>query len=155
TFWLGGIVPIAYWMLALLVLLDVTLIASPWLAGDADRIVVVWTTVDTPRQAIPYAIVGILFIPVLWYLVGLLVAVQAAVACGPCRARRTSAPCGRGAQPVRAGRVRHCAARQRRRPAHRLPAQGPRRRCRRVRRNAAQGRQRRRSHRPRCRTASA
>ena len=80
TFWLGGIVPIAYWMLTLVALLDVTLIASPWLAGDADRIVVVWTTVDTPRQAIPYAIVGILFIPVLWYLVGLLAAVQAAVA---------------------------------------------------------------------------
>jgi signal transduction histidine kinase len=80
TFWLGGIVPIAYWMLMLLALLDVTLIASPWLAGGADRIVVVWTTVDTPSQAIPYAIVGILFIPVLWYLVGLLVAVQAAAA---------------------------------------------------------------------------
>jgi signal transduction histidine kinase len=80
TFWLGGIVPIAYWMLALLALLDVTLIASPWLAGDADRIIVVWTTVDTPRQAIPFAIVGILFIPVLWYLVGLLAAVQATAA---------------------------------------------------------------------------
>jgi signal transduction histidine kinase len=80
TFWLGGIVPIAYWMLGLLILLDVTLIASPWLAGDANRIVLVWTTVETPRQAIPYAIAGILVIPVLWYLVGLLVAVQAAVA---------------------------------------------------------------------------
>lgn len=80
AFWLGGVVPIAYWMLTLLALLDLTLIASPWLAGDADRIVVVWTTVDTPRQAIPYAIVGILLIPVLWYVAGLLVAVQAAVA---------------------------------------------------------------------------
>jgi signal transduction histidine kinase len=79
AFWLGGIVPIAYWMLALLALLDFTLIASPWLAGDADRIVVVWATVDTPRQAIPYAILGTLFIPVLWYLLGLLAAVQATV----------------------------------------------------------------------------
>jgi signal transduction histidine kinase len=80
AFWLGGIVPILYWTFALLALLDVTLIASPWLAGGADRIIVVWTTVDTPRQAVPYAILGVLVIPVLWYLLGLLAAVQASVA---------------------------------------------------------------------------
>lgn len=78
--WLGGIVPLAYWMLTLLALLDFTMIASPWLAGEADRIVVVWTTVDTPGQAVPYAIVGVLLIPVLFYVVGLLAAVQAMVA---------------------------------------------------------------------------
>src|SRR5688572_21360757 len=33
-----------------------------------------------PRQAIPFAILGILFIPLLWYLIGLLAAAQAAVA---------------------------------------------------------------------------
>jgi signal transduction histidine kinase len=80
TFWLGSIVPLAYWMYALLVLLDFTLIASPWLAGHADEIVVVWTTVDTPRQAIPFAIMGVVVLPVLWYLAGLLAAGQAAVA---------------------------------------------------------------------------
>ncbi len=80
AFWLGGVVPIVYWLLALLVLVDFMLIASPWLAGDADQIVVVWTTVDTPSQAIPYSIVGILVIPVLWYVVGLLAGVQATVA---------------------------------------------------------------------------
>jgi signal transduction histidine kinase len=80
TYWLGSIVPLAYWILALLVLLDFTLIASPWLAGDADEIVVVWTTVDTPRQAIPYAIVGVLLFPVLWYVFGVLAAAQAAMA---------------------------------------------------------------------------
>ncbi|WP_019872524.1 sensor histidine kinase [Salinispora oceanensis] len=78
--WLGGAVPVAYWMLSLLVLLDFTLIASPWLAVDSDRVILVQTTVDTPGQAIPYAVVGLLFIPVLWYLLGLLVAVQAVVA---------------------------------------------------------------------------
>lgn len=80
TFWLAGAVPVAYWMLFLLILLDFTLIVSPWMASDADRIVVVWITVDPPSQAIPYAIVGLLFIPVWWYLVGLLVAAQAVVA---------------------------------------------------------------------------
>lgn len=78
--WLGSIVPLAYWMFALLVLLDFTLIASPWLAGDADEIVLVWTTVDTPRQAVPYAIVGVLLVPVLWYGFGVLAAAQAEVA---------------------------------------------------------------------------
>ncbi|MFG3684962.1 sensor histidine kinase [Micromonospora sp. NPDC047740] len=80
AFFLGGVVPIAYWLLTLLALLDLTLIASPWLAGDADQVVVVWSTVDTARQAIPYAVVGVLFVPMLWYLAGLLVAVQAALA---------------------------------------------------------------------------
>lgn len=80
AFWLGCVVPIAYWTLTLLALLDFTLIAGPWLVGDTERIVLVWTTVGTPRQAVPYAIGGVLLLPVLWYLVGLLAAVQAAVA---------------------------------------------------------------------------
>jgi signal transduction histidine kinase len=80
AFWLGGIVPIAYWLFALLALVDFMLIASPWLAGDANQIVVVWTTIDTPSQAIPYAIVGLLVVPLLWYLVSLLVGVQVTVA---------------------------------------------------------------------------
>ena len=78
--WLGGVIPIAYWVFAVLVLLDLTLLAGPWLAANDDRVVLVWATVDTPGQAIPYAIVGLLLVPVLWYLAGLLVAGQAAVA---------------------------------------------------------------------------
>ncbi|MFI2647672.1 histidine kinase [Micromonospora fulviviridis] len=78
--WLGGVVPLAYGMFALLALLDVTLVAGPWLAGGTERIVLVWTTVDTPRAAVPYAVAGVLAAPGLGYLAGLLVAVQAAVA---------------------------------------------------------------------------
>ncbi|MFJ8579524.1 sensor histidine kinase [Micromonospora sp. NPDC093277] len=78
--WLGGAVPLAYGIFALLMLLDLTLLAGPWLAGDEDRVVLGWVTVDTPGQAVPYAIVGLLLVPVLWYLAGLLVAGQAAVA---------------------------------------------------------------------------
>lgn len=80
TCWLGAVVPLAYGMFLLLVLLDLALIAGPWLAGDTDRIALGWTTVDSPREAVPYAIVAVLLIPVLWYLAGLLVAGQAAVA---------------------------------------------------------------------------
>ena len=72
--------PLAYWLLFLIGLLDLTLIASPWLVGDADPVIVVWTTVDTARQAIPYAAVGVLGVPALVYLAGLLAAGQAAVA---------------------------------------------------------------------------
>ncbi|MEU1602172.1 sensor histidine kinase [Micromonospora matsumotoense] len=80
TFLLGGLVPLAYWLLFLITLLDLTLIASPWLAGDAHSVIVVWTTVDTARQAIPYAALGVLGVPALVYLAGLLAAGQATVA---------------------------------------------------------------------------
>ncbi|WCN83421.1 sensor histidine kinase [Micromonospora sp. LH3U1] len=79
-FWLGGFAPVAYWVFLLLVLLDLGMVTSPWLAGDANQPVVIWRTVHTPGEAIPYAIVGVLLIPVLWYAAGLLAAVQAAVA---------------------------------------------------------------------------
>ncbi|MEU4366112.1 sensor histidine kinase [Micromonospora chersina] len=78
--WLGAVVPLAYAMFALLVLLDVALVAGPWLAGGDERIVLVWTTVDTPRAAVPYAVAGLLAVPGLGYLAGVLVAGQAAVA---------------------------------------------------------------------------
>ncbi|WP_416902448.1 sensor histidine kinase [Micromonospora echinospora] len=80
TFWLGGVVPVAYWMCTLLALIDGMLIASPWLVRDANDVIVLWTTVDTPREAVPYAIGALLLVPVLWYLFGLLVAGQAVVA---------------------------------------------------------------------------
>lgn len=79
-FWLGGFTPVAYWVFLVLVLLDLGMITSPWLAGDANEPVVIWQPIDTTGEAIPYAIVGVLLIPVLWYAAGLLAAVQAAVA---------------------------------------------------------------------------
>ncbi|MFI7492377.1 histidine kinase [Micromonospora echinaurantiaca] len=78
--WLGTVVPIAYWVFALVALLDLTLVASPWLAGDADEVIVVWATVDTPSEAVPYAVLGVLAVPALWYAAGALAAGQAAVA---------------------------------------------------------------------------
>ena len=79
-FWLGGFTPVAYWVFLVLVLLDLGMISSPWLAGDANQPVVIWQPIDSTGEAIPYAIVGVLLIPVLWYAVGLLAALQAAVA---------------------------------------------------------------------------
>ncbi|MEH1098935.1 sensor histidine kinase [Micromonospora sp. CPCC 205561] len=80
TFWLGGVVPLGYAVFTLLVLLDLTLVASPWLVGDADEVVVLWSTVDTAGEAVPYAVVGVLLLPVLWYGLGVLAASQGAVA---------------------------------------------------------------------------
>ncbi|SCG37185.1 sensor histidine kinase [Micromonospora humi] len=80
TAWLATVVPLAYGTFGLLVLLDVALVAGPWLAGGGDRIVLVWATVDTPAGAVPYAVAGVLAAPALLYLAGLLVAGQAAVA---------------------------------------------------------------------------
>ncbi|MFG2009597.1 histidine kinase [Micromonospora sp. NPDC048868] len=79
TFWLGGVVPLGYTVSTLLVLLDLTLVASPWLVGDADEVIVVWTTVDTAGEAVPYAVLGVLLLPVLWYGLGALAAAQGAV----------------------------------------------------------------------------
>ncbi|MBM7493552.1 signal transduction histidine kinase [Micromonospora luteifusca] len=78
-FWLGGFVPVAYWVLLLLVLLDLGMVTSPWLVGDAEP-VVVWRPIETTGEAIPYAIVAVLLLPVLCYAAGLLAAAQAAVA---------------------------------------------------------------------------
>ncbi|GAA4572423.1 sensor histidine kinase [Micromonospora coerulea] len=80
TVWLGSVVPVAYWIFALITLLDLMLVASPWTAGHADGVVVWWTTIDTPRQAVPYAILGGLLAPLLWYGVGALAAAQGAMA---------------------------------------------------------------------------
>ncbi|MCF0092372.1 sensor histidine kinase [Micromonospora sp. MH99] len=78
-FWLGGFVPVAYWVFLVLVLLDIGMVTSPWLAGDSDP-VVIWRPIESAGQAIPYAVVGVLLLPVLCYGVGLLAAGQAAVA---------------------------------------------------------------------------
>jgi hypothetical protein len=77
---LGAVVPVAYWLLTLVAALDVMLIAGPWLASEADRVVLVWTTVDTPREALPFAVVGVLLLPLLAYLAGAVAAGQAFVA---------------------------------------------------------------------------
>ncbi|MEU5784387.1 sensor histidine kinase [Micromonospora lupini] len=78
-FWLGGFVPVAYWVFLVLVLLDVGMVTSPWLAGDNEP-VVIWQPIDSTGEAVPYAIVGVLLLPVLCYGVGLLAAGQAAMA---------------------------------------------------------------------------
>ncbi|MEV0429170.1 histidine kinase [Micromonospora sp. NPDC050495] len=77
---LAAVVPAGYGMFALLALVDVALLTGPWLAGHGERIVLLEATVDTPRQAVPYALLALLLVPVLWYAAGLLVAGQAAVA---------------------------------------------------------------------------
>ncbi|MEH0984453.1 sensor histidine kinase [Micromonospora sp. CPCC 205556] len=79
AFFLGAVVPVAYWAVLLIVVMDLALVTGPWLAGDADRVVLAWTVVDTPGEAVPYAVAGVLLLPVLWYGLGALAAGQAAV----------------------------------------------------------------------------
>ncbi|MEU7944843.1 sensor histidine kinase [Micromonospora taraxaci] len=79
-FWLGGITPITYWVFLLLLVFDLGLITSPWLAGDPNEPVVIWQPIETTGEAVPYAIVGVLLLPVLCYSAGLFTAVQATVA---------------------------------------------------------------------------
>ncbi|MFI7591549.1 sensor histidine kinase [Micromonospora sp. NPDC049359] len=78
-FWLGGVVPVAYWTFLVLVLLDLGMVTSPWVVGEADP-VVIWRPIESAGEAVPYAIVGVLLVPVLCYAAGLLAAAQATVA---------------------------------------------------------------------------
>ncbi|TCB94405.1 sensor histidine kinase [Micromonospora zingiberis] len=79
-FFLGAVVPAVYWLFTLIVLMVLLLIASPFVVGPGEQVVVLWATAETPAQAAPYAIVGVLLLPVLWYAVGVLAAAQGAVA---------------------------------------------------------------------------
>nr|WP_030500041.1 histidine kinase [Micromonospora purpureochromogenes] len=99
---LGVAVPLAYGMFGLLVLLDVALVAGPWLADGEDRIVLIWTTVGSPAEAAPYSVAGLLAVPALVYLAGLLVAAQAAVA----RLLLDDAPGGTALREVTRSRAR-------------------------------------------------
>ncbi|MGC5051178.1 histidine kinase [Micromonospora sp. DT48] len=78
-FFLGGVVPAVYWLFTMLVLLDAMLIVSPFVVGPGEEVVLLWTTADTVVEAVPYAIVGVLLAPLLWYAVGALAAAQGAV----------------------------------------------------------------------------
>lgn len=80
TVWLGAVVPVLYWLLVLVVALDVTMISSVWATRTADDVVLLWSTVDTPAEAAPYAIAGVLLIPALIYLAGLVALLQSTVA---------------------------------------------------------------------------
>jgi signal transduction histidine kinase len=78
---LGLIVPVVYGGYAVLAMIDIGFLVSPLFAATGSDS---WQfgvfTVRTVGQAIPLAIVGLLLIPVLMYLLGLITAGQAATA---------------------------------------------------------------------------
>ncbi|GAA5194092.1 sensor histidine kinase [Rugosimonospora acidiphila] len=75
------VVPVGYGIAALAVFLDLVLIASPWLAGDsANEISLGPARVITAGQAAPYAIAGVVLLPLVPYLFGLLASAHGAVA---------------------------------------------------------------------------
>ncbi|WP_223256241.1 sensor domain-containing protein [Micromonospora endophytica] len=65
-FLLGTVVPAVYWLFILLVTLVLLLVASPFVVSPGEQVRVLWSTAETPGQAVPYAIVGVLLLPVLW-----------------------------------------------------------------------------------------
>ncbi|MFC0007047.1 sensor histidine kinase [Micromonospora siamensis] len=78
AFLLAGVVPLVHWVVLLAILVDLTLVAGPWLADDGNQVVLGWTSVDTPAQAVPYALLGVALLPALWYGLGVLAAAQGA-----------------------------------------------------------------------------
>ncbi|OJF11898.1 sensor histidine kinase [Couchioplanes caeruleus] len=78
---LGLVVPATYGAFGLLVLIDVAFLTSPFVAGTATADMTVGSfTVRSPGQAIPFTLLGMLLIPVLGYLSGLIATGQAATA---------------------------------------------------------------------------
>ncbi|MFI5937244.1 sensor histidine kinase [Actinoplanes sp. NPDC051494] len=77
---LGTVVPAAYSLVAFLLVIDAGLLLSPFLAGtDALGLTIGSFTVRTTAQSVPFALGGIMLIPVIGYLVGAIAAGQAAV----------------------------------------------------------------------------
>jgi signal transduction histidine kinase len=78
---LGTVVPMAYAMVGLLIVVSAALVASPFLVGDGvGPISIGEARVTAVRQAVPYALAGLVVLALMPYLVGLLAAGQAAVA---------------------------------------------------------------------------
>lgn len=78
---LGLIVPVVYGIYGFFVLLDIGFVVSPLFAGaGTDSLQFGVFSVHTVGQAIPLSIVGLLLVPVLIYLLGLISAGQAATA---------------------------------------------------------------------------
>jgi signal transduction histidine kinase len=81
SLFLATVVPVAYGTVALLVLLDLATMVSPWFVGGGrGPIQVGFTTFTSAGQAVPYAILALVLLPAVPYLLGLLAAGQAAVA---------------------------------------------------------------------------
>lgn len=78
---LGSLVPLVYGMVALLLFIEVAFLTGPFLIPEgAGPITLGATTVDTPQQAVPYALLALVLLPAVPYLLGLLAAGQAALA---------------------------------------------------------------------------
>jgi signal transduction histidine kinase len=78
---LAAVAPLAYGTVALLVLVDLVLLAGPWLVASGDGPVAVgFTEAATVGQALPYALLGVALLPLLPYLWSLLAVAHAAVA---------------------------------------------------------------------------
>jgi signal transduction histidine kinase len=75
---LAGVLPVGYSVLALLAVLDATLLVSPFVVTGSEPVVLLHSTVTTRGQAVPFAVAALLAVPLLAYLGGLLAAGQAA-----------------------------------------------------------------------------
>jgi signal transduction histidine kinase len=81
SLFLATVVPLAYGTVALLVLLDLATMVSPWFVGGGrGPIQVGFTTFTSAGQAVPYAVLALVLLPAVPYLLGLLAAGQATVA---------------------------------------------------------------------------
>ncbi|WP_067502983.1 sensor histidine kinase [Actinoplanes sp. TFC3] len=77
---LATIIPAAYAIIALLVMLDVAFLLSPLYATSTAGLTLGTYTVHNPGQAVPFVLLGLMLAPALGYVIGALATAQGAVA---------------------------------------------------------------------------
>ena len=79
-FALSSIVPLVYFVAAIGLLMVIALIFSPFIVSAGDPITLGRAAVDTPEEAVPYALLGLVLLPAVPYLFGLVAGAHAAMA---------------------------------------------------------------------------
>ncbi|MDG4823087.1 sensor domain-containing protein [Asanoa sp. WMMD1127] len=79
-FALGSLVPLVYFAAGIGVLTIVALVSSPFLVSAGDPITMGRAAVDTPTEALPYALLGLVLLPGVPYLLGAVAGAHGALA---------------------------------------------------------------------------
>ncbi|MEV0713934.1 sensor histidine kinase [Asanoa sp. NPDC050611] len=79
-FALSSVVPLVYFVTGIALLLEVALLFSPFIVSAGDPITLGRAAVDTPEEALPYALLGLVLLPAVPYLFGLVAGAHGALA---------------------------------------------------------------------------
>ncbi|GIF74585.1 histidine kinase [Asanoa siamensis] len=79
-FALSSLVPLVYFVTGIALLMVVALVSSPFIVSAGDPITMGRAAVDTPAEALPWALLGLALLPAVPYLLGLVAGAHGALA---------------------------------------------------------------------------